>query len=82
VALGTDFEGYDTPFQLGMPTKEIAWMSEAGMTPMQIIVAATKNAAQVSNMEQDLGTLEVGKIADVLIVKSDPLQDLQALNNV
>lgn len=57
-------------------------MSEAGMTPMQIIVAATKNAAQVSNMEQDLGTLEVGKIADVLIVKSDPLQDLQALNNV
>jgi imidazolonepropionase-like amidohydrolase len=82
VALGTDFEGYYTPFQLGMPTKEIAWMSEAGMTPLQIIVAATKNAAHVSNVEQDLGTLEAGKIADVLIVKGNPLQDLRALNNV
>ncbi len=33
VALGTDFEGYSTPFELGMPTKEIGWMSQAGMTP-------------------------------------------------
>ncbi len=82
VALGTDFEGYSTPFQLGMPMKEIAWMSEAGMTPMQIIVAATQNAAHVSNLEKDLGTLEAGKIADVLIVKGDPLQDLKALSNV
>ena len=82
VALGTDFEGYYTPFQLGMPTKEIAWMNEAGMTPMQIIVAATKNAARVSNVEQDLGTLETGKVADVLIVRGDPLEDLQALSNV
>lgn len=54
VALGTDFEGYYTPFQLGMPTKEIAWLSEAGLTPMQIIVAATRNAAHVSNVENDL----------------------------
>ena len=82
VALGTDFEGYTTPFQLGMPTKEIAWMSEAGMTPMQIIVAATQNAAHVSNVENDLGTLEAGKIADVLIVQGDPLQDLTALSDV
>jgi imidazolonepropionase-like amidohydrolase len=82
VALGTDFEGYYTPFQLGMPTKEIAWMREAGMTPMQIIVAATKNAAHVSNVEDDLGTLEIGKIADVLIVQGDPLQDLEVLSNV
>ena len=82
VALGTDFEGYYTPFQLGMPTKEIAWMSEAGMTPMHIIVAATQNAAHVCNLEKNLGTLEVGKIADVLIVKGDPLQNLQALSDV
>ncbi|CAG0931829.1 hypothetical protein TFLX_02302 [Thermoflexales bacterium] len=82
VALGTDFEGYYTPFQLGMPTKEIAWLSEAGMTPMQIIVAATKNAAHVSNLEKELGTLEIGKLADVLIVEGDPLQNLKALSNV
>jgi imidazolonepropionase-like amidohydrolase len=82
VALGTDYEGYDAPFQLGMPTQEIAGMSEAGMTPIHIIVAATKNAAHVSNVEQDLGTLEVGKIADVLIVQGDPLEDLKALSSV
>ena len=82
VALGTDFQGYYTPFQLGLPTKEIAWMSEAGMTPMHILVAATRNAARVSNVEKDLGTLEAGKIADVLIVRGDPLQDRQELSNV
>jgi imidazolonepropionase-like amidohydrolase len=82
VALGTDFEGYTTPFQLGLPTKEIGWMSEAEMTPRQIIIAATKNAAHVSNVEKDLGTLEIGKIADVLIVRGNPLQDLQTLSNV
>ena len=48
----------------------------------QIIVAATKNAAYASNVEQDLGTLEVGKIADVLIVQGDPLKDLQTLGHV
>jgi imidazolonepropionase-like amidohydrolase len=57
-------------------------MHEAGMTPMQIIVAATKNAAHVSNRDRDLGTLEVGKIADVLVVNGNPLQDLPALLNV
>lgn len=82
VALGTDYAGYSMPFDLGMPITEIELMRKAGMTPMQIIMAATQNAAHVSNRERDLGTLEVGKIADVLVVNGDPLQDLQALLNV
>jgi imidazolonepropionase-like amidohydrolase len=82
VALGTDYAGYTIPFELGMPITEIELMHQAGMTPMQIIVAATKNAAHVSNRDRDLGTLEVGKIADVLIVNGDPLQDLHALLDV
>jgi imidazolonepropionase-like amidohydrolase len=57
-------------------------MAAAGMTPMQIIVAATQNAAYVCNQEQNLGTLEVGKIADVLVVNGDPLQDLAALQKI
>lgn len=57
-------------------------MNEAGLTPMQIIVAATQNTAHVCNLEKDLGTLEAGKIADVLIVQGDPLQDLRALTKV
>lgn len=82
IALGTDFHGYFTPFDEGMPITEIDLMQQAGMTPMQIIVAATHNAAAACNLGQDLGTLEAGKIADILVVNGDPLTDLHALLNV
>ncbi|MFN2284643.1 MAG: amidohydrolase family protein, partial [Anaerolineae bacterium] len=86
IALGNDYtripqNNFDH-FDLGMPMHEIQRMSEAGMTPMQIIVAATHNAAHVCGLENDLGTLEAGKAADVLVVDGDPLQDLQALENI
>lgn len=80
--MGTDYDGYAARFELGMPTLEIEAMQAVGMTPMQIIVAGTQNAAYVCNLEHELGTLEVGKIADVLIVDGDPLQDLHALTSV
>jgi imidazolonepropionase-like amidohydrolase len=82
VALGTDFDGYNCPFDLGMPIREIRWMREAGMTPMQVIIAATKNASHVCNLGDSIGTLEKGKIADVLIVKGNPLEDVEALLNL
>lgn len=79
VALGTDYAGYRSRFDLGMPIREIRWMEKAGMTPIQIIVAATQNAAHVCNLGDKIGTLEKGKIADVLIVKGNPLEDLETL---
>jgi imidazolonepropionase-like amidohydrolase len=79
VALGTDFDGYGAEFDLGMPMIEIESMAAAGMTPMQIIVAATANAAHVCNLDAEIGTLESGKAADILVVDGDPLKDLQAL---
>ncbi|MEW5815041.1 MAG: amidohydrolase family protein [Spirochaetota bacterium] len=82
VALGTDFNGYNCRFQLGMPTTEMGLMQAAGMTPMQIIVAGTRNAAHVSNLARELGTLEAGKIADIIVVEGDPLSDIHALANV
>jgi imidazolonepropionase-like amidohydrolase len=83
VALGTDYAGApNVDFDLGMPMDEIEGMQEAGMTPMQIIVAATKNAAHVCNLEREIGTLEVGKVADVLVVNGDPLDDVHALTDV
>ena len=86
VALGDDYGGLPASqnphFQLGMPMPEILWMAEAGMTPLQIIVAATRNAAHVCGLEAELGTLEAGKTADVLVVNGDPLRDLNALLNV
>ncbi len=86
VALGNDYT--DIPqnafdhFELGMPMHEIERMADAGLTPMQIIVAATKNAAEVCRLGKDLGTLETGKIADVLVVSGDPLQELHTLTDV
>jgi imidazolonepropionase-like amidohydrolase len=82
VATGTDFDGYITPFQLGMPILEMQLMQDAGMTIEQIILASTKNAAYVCNMEEELGTLEPGKIADIIAVKENPLEDLEALQTI
>jgi imidazolonepropionase-like amidohydrolase len=82
VALGTDYAGYSSLFDLGMPLREIAWMEQAGMEPMAIIVAATREAARVCNAESRFGTLEVGKGADLLVAQGDPLADLRALQSV
>ncbi|MBU0494348.1 MAG: amidohydrolase family protein [Chloroflexi bacterium] len=81
VALGND-GGYLPGIQIGMPIEEIDWMTKAGMTPMQIIVASTQNAATVCQRQGSLGTLEVGKLADVFVVDGDPLQDLHVLTDV
>lgn len=86
VALGNDYtsvpqNGFDH-FELGMPMHEIGRMREAGMTPMQIVVAATRTAARACGREDDLGVLAEGKIADVLVLDGDPLTDLLALTRV
>jgi len=81
VALGTDFNGYDCEFDLGMPMTEIELMQKAGMTPMQVIVAGTKHGAHVCNLDHELGTIEKGKIADIIVVEGNPLNDIQLLQN-
>lgn len=82
VALGTDYEGYTCDWDLGLPATEIGLMAQAGMSPMQILVAATREAARVCNLGQNLGTLEKGRIADVIVVDGDPLADLDVLQDV
>jgi imidazolonepropionase-like amidohydrolase len=82
VALGTDYDGYVTPFDLGMPITEMKLMQEAGMTPMQILVSATRHSSYVCDLENELGTIEEGKIADIIIVDGNPLEDLEALLNI
>jgi imidazolonepropionase-like amidohydrolase len=82
VALGSDYGGGPGTFELGIPMYEIEMMSQAGMTPMQIIVASTRQAAWVAGIEDQVGTLEPGKAADVLVVDGDPLTDLQALSHI
>jgi len=81
-ALGNDYGGGPGDFEQGIPMYEIEQMTKAGMTPMEIIVASTLNAAHVSNLEKELGTLEPGKIADILVVSGNPLDNLQVLQKV
>ena len=56
-------------------------MQEAGMTPVQIIVAAIRSGARSCNIESELGTLEKDKLADVLVVVGNPLVDVHVLTN-
>jgi len=82
VALGTDFAGYTCSFDLGMPMTEIGLMADAGMTPMQIIVASTRNGAMACGLADELGTIESDKIADVIVVDGNPLERIDALRDV
>ncbi len=82
VAIGTDYSfTFSIEFELGMPSKEMSLMQRAGMTPMQIIVAGTKNSAQVCGLGNELGTIERDKTADLIVVQGNPLEDLSVLKN-
>ena len=61
---------------------EMQIFAEAGFTPMQIIQSATKWAAEMINKQDQVGTIGVGKFADVLIVNADPLQSVNNLEKV
>ena len=59
--------------------KEFGYLVEAGMTPMEAIRAATSRAAKVLRAEKDLGSLEKGKLADLVAYRKDPLADVSVL---
>lgn len=51
-------------------------MTHIGMSPLEAITAGTSNAAALLGLDEDLGTLEVGKIADLVVCQGDPLNDI------
>jgi enamidase len=80
-ALGTDYGGIPH-VEAGMPLMEMRLFQAAGLTPLEIIEASTRYAAAVCGQGGSLGTLEVGKLADIVIVDGDPLADLEAMDSV
>jgi imidazolonepropionase-like amidohydrolase len=74
--------GSDTIFPHETANREFARMVRLGLSPLGAIKAATANAARVLGIEKDLGTLEVGKRADLVAVPRDPLADVTALESV
>jgi imidazolonepropionase-like amidohydrolase len=77
IAMGTD-SGVGRHGENG---QELQLMVENGMTPMQAILASTSQAAQLLHLEKNLGTLEVGKLADVIVVEGDVLSNVSKIAN-
>ena len=75
VVAGTDAGGW---FH-GNNSVELDMLVDAGMTPMQAIIAGTREAAACCGLEGDLGTLEAGKLADLIVVDGNPLSDVTVL---
>lgn len=79
IAFGNDFGGYRCKFDKGFPVNEFRLMKGAGMSNSDIILSATKNAAYVCNMEDICGTVEKEKVADLIVVCKNPLENPEVL---
>jgi len=78
IAFGTD-SGVSAH---GDNAQEFALMVEAGMSEMDAIRSATYNTAKLLKIDSKLGTIEVGKLADLVAVKGDPLENITLLQNI
>jgi imidazolonepropionase-like amidohydrolase len=79
VAVGNDFN--DRFMKERLPLTEMRALMDAGMTSMEVIEAATRHASLVSGAD-DLGILEPGKLADLVVVEGNPLEDIDALTRI
>ena len=79
IAMGTDSGAGGDPgrWQGYFEHVEMEMMAKAGMTPMQVIVAATGGAARVIEVDPQVGTIEPGKRADLLVLNANPLDDIR-----
>lgn len=80
VAVGVGIDQVGFPAEQGV--RELPLLVEAGMTPMQAFQAATRVNAELLGWQECVGTIEVGKLAEVIAVPSDPLQDMAVLERV
>jgi imidazolonepropionase-like amidohydrolase len=79
IAFGTDVGGFDWGID---PAVEFPYMVKYGMTPIQAIRAATSSAAELLDMQSDVGSIAVGKYADIVAVKGDPVADVALLQKI
>lgn len=77
IAMGTDA---GIPFNMhGENLAELKLLIDCGFSPMEAIEAGTHVAAQVLGMEEELGTVEEGKLADLVLIEGNPLEDIEIL---
>jgi imidazolonepropionase-like amidohydrolase len=75
IAMGTDIGGYG----YGDTAIELELLVEAGLTPAEAIEVSTRRSAECMGLDAEIGTLEAGKQADLLVVDGDPLADIGML---
>jgi imidazolonepropionase-like amidohydrolase len=80
IAFGTDAGGF--AWDAINEAREFGYEVQFGMTPMQAIQTATRNAAEMLDMSDRIGTIETGKLADIVAVPGDPLADITAMERV
>ena len=78
IAFGTDAGVYPH----GYNARQFKWMVRFGLTPMQAIQAATVNAADLMGWSNKVGSITVGKLADIIAIRGNPLDDVSLLENV
>lgn len=78
MAMGTDLS---VDPEIGTNARELEIYVKLGMTPGEAIQTATRNAAEALGLGKELGTLEAGKLADVIVVAGDPLADIATLQS-
>jgi imidazolonepropionase-like amidohydrolase len=78
IAFGTDVGAYEH----GTSSREFIRMVDYGMKPIDAIRSATVRAAELLRMERQIGTIEPGKLADLIAVEGNPLQEIRAITRV
>ena len=82
IALGTDQMPFEPNDGTTSTVREAEAYVEAGMTPLQALRSATIGSATMLRAEREIGSLEVGKYADILAINGDPLKNISALRNI
>lgn len=81
IAMGTD-SGPPARFQGYFEHLEMEMMEAAGMSPLEVLISATRNAAQCTGLGDSIGTLEQGKHADFVILNQNPLENIRHLRTI
>ena len=76
IAVGTD-AGNPGTFHGPSIHREMELLQQAGLSPMDVLVAATRNSAVAMGKEDEIGTVEVGKRADLVVLSRDPIADIR-----
>ncbi len=82
IGLGTDQMAFEPNDGTTATAREAQYYVEAGMSPLQALRSATIETARMLGAEQDLGSIEAGKFADIVAVSGNPAKDIKALRNI